>query len=100
MVLVSYVQDLSVFEHMCYMNVIVHNVISIKWLCLQFVDSDNVLSNRETIQLLMDERLPIVSPMLSSRTTYSNFWSAINADVSSNVTYLSDILNAFSNNRY
>uniref|UniRef100_A0A8C4WZZ5 Glycosyl transferase family 25 domain-containing protein n=1 Tax=Eptatretus burgeri TaxID=7764 RepID=A0A8C4WZZ5_EPTBU len=45
-----------------------------------FVDSDNVLSNRETIQLLMDERLPIVSPMLSSRTTYSNFWSAINAD--------------------
>ncbi|XP_030630612.1 procollagen galactosyltransferase 2 [Chanos chanos] len=42
-----------------------------------FVDSDNLLTNEQTLTQLMAENLTLVSPMLESRTLYSNFWCGI-----------------------
>ncbi|KAJ0032358.1 hypothetical protein NQD34_002439 [Periophthalmus magnuspinnatus] len=39
-----------------------------------FVDSDNLLTNPQVLNLLMAENLTIVAPMLESRSLYSNFW--------------------------
>nr|XP_013817347.1 PREDICTED: procollagen galactosyltransferase 1 [Apteryx mantelli mantelli] len=44
-------------------------------LCLlQFVDADNILTNPDTLGLLMAENKTVVAPMLDSRAAYSNFW--------------------------
>ncbi|XP_040180703.1 inactive glycosyltransferase 25 family member 3 [Rana temporaria] len=42
-----------------------------------FTDADNVLTNDQTIQLLMAENKTLVAPMLDSQTGYSNFWCEI-----------------------
>ncbi|XP_036410516.1 procollagen galactosyltransferase 2-like isoform X2 [Megalops cyprinoides] len=39
-----------------------------------FVDSDNLLTNPRVLTLMMAENLTLVTPMLESRTLYSNFW--------------------------
>uniref|UniRef100_A0A8C5MHE2 procollagen galactosyltransferase n=1 Tax=Leptobrachium leishanense TaxID=445787 RepID=A0A8C5MHE2_9ANUR len=39
-----------------------------------FADADNFLTNPQTLNLLISENMTIVSPMLESRTLYSNFW--------------------------
>ncbi|CAL1593921.1 unnamed protein product [Knipowitschia caucasica] len=39
-----------------------------------FVDSDNLLTNPQTLNLLMGENLTVVAPMMQSRSLYSNFW--------------------------
>uniref|UniRef100_A0A8C6SBZ4 Collagen beta(1-O)galactosyltransferase 2 n=1 Tax=Neogobius melanostomus TaxID=47308 RepID=A0A8C6SBZ4_9GOBI len=39
-----------------------------------FVDSDNLLTNPQALNLLMAENLTVVAPMLESRSLYSNFW--------------------------
>ncbi|KAM3865630.1 procollagen galactosyltransferase 2-like [Diretmus argenteus] len=41
---------------------------------LQFVDSDNLLTNRWVLTDMMAENLTLVAPMLESRVLYSNFW--------------------------
>ncbi|XP_075416817.1 inactive glycosyltransferase 25 family member 3 isoform X2 [Tenrec ecaudatus] len=42
-----------------------------------FADTDNILTNNRTLQLLIDQGLPVVAPMLDSQTYYSNFWCGI-----------------------
>ncbi|XP_049751830.1 inactive glycosyltransferase 25 family member 3 isoform X1 [Elephas maximus indicus] len=42
-----------------------------------FADTDNILTNNQTLQLLMEQGLPVVAPMLDSQTYYSNFWCGI-----------------------
>ncbi|KAH0628959.1 hypothetical protein JD844_010627 [Phrynosoma platyrhinos] len=39
-----------------------------------FVDSDNLLTNPDTLGLLIAENKTVVAPMLDSRAAYSNFW--------------------------
>ncbi|XP_077694395.1 procollagen galactosyltransferase 1 isoform X3 [Eretmochelys imbricata] len=39
-----------------------------------FVDADNLLTNPDTLGLLMAENKTVVAPMLDSRAAYSNFW--------------------------
>ncbi|NWZ30784.1 GT251 galactosyltransferase, partial [Asarcornis scutulata] len=48
---------------------------------LQFVDADNVLTNPDTLGLLMAENKTVVAPMLDSRAAYSNFWCGMTAQV-------------------
>ena len=49
--------------------------------CPQFVDADNVLTNPDTLGLLMAENKTVVAPMLDSRAAYSNFWCGMTAQV-------------------
>ncbi|KAM4695808.1 inactive glycosyltransferase 25 family member 3 [Rhinophrynus dorsalis] len=42
-----------------------------------YVDADNVLTNDQTLQLLIAENKTIVAPMLDSQTGFSNFWCGI-----------------------
>ncbi|XP_006834889.1 PREDICTED: probable inactive glycosyltransferase 25 family member 3 [Chrysochloris asiatica] len=42
-----------------------------------FADTDNILTNNQTLKLLMEQGLPVVAPMLDSQTYYSNFWCGI-----------------------
>ncbi|XP_054357041.1 inactive glycosyltransferase 25 family member 3 isoform X3 [Pongo pygmaeus] len=42
-----------------------------------FADTDNILTNNQTLRLLMGQELPVVAPMLDSQTYYSNFWCGI-----------------------
>lgn len=46
---------------------------------LLFVDADNVLTNPDTLGLLMAENKTVVAPMLDSRAAYSNFWCGMTA---------------------
>ncbi|KAM8793865.1 procollagen galactosyltransferase 1 [Eudromia elegans] len=39
-----------------------------------FLDADNILTNPDTLALLMAENKTVVAPMLDSRAAYSNFW--------------------------
>lgn len=48
---------------------------------LQFVDSDNLLTNPQVLNLLMAENLTLVAPMLESRSLYSNFWCGMTPQV-------------------
>lgn len=48
---------------------------------LQFVDSDNLLTNPRMLSLLMAENLTLVAPMMESRSLYSNFWCGITPQV-------------------
>ncbi|XP_059115924.1 inactive glycosyltransferase 25 family member 3 [Peromyscus eremicus] len=42
-----------------------------------FADTDNILTNNQTLRLLTERHLPVVAPMLDSQTYYSNFWCGI-----------------------
>ncbi|XP_050011238.1 inactive glycosyltransferase 25 family member 3 isoform X2 [Alexandromys fortis] len=42
-----------------------------------FADTDNILTNNQTLRLLTARQLPVVAPMLDSQTYYSNFWCGI-----------------------
>ncbi|NXT52331.1 GT251 galactosyltransferase, partial [Pluvianellus socialis] len=46
---------------------------------LLFLDADNVLTNPDTLGLLMAENRTVVAPMLDSRAAYSNFWCGMTA---------------------
>lgn len=47
----------------------------------QFADTDNILTNNQTLRLLIEQGLPVVAPMLDSQTYYSNFWCGITPQV-------------------
>lgn len=51
-------------------------------LSLQFADTDNVLTNPDTLNLLIAENKSVVAPMLDSTGAYSNFWCGITPQVS------------------
>ncbi|XP_073397174.1 LOW QUALITY PROTEIN: inactive glycosyltransferase 25 family member 3 [Dendrobates tinctorius] len=42
-----------------------------------FIDADNVLTNVQTVQLLMALNKTLVAPMLDAQTGFSNFWCGI-----------------------
>ncbi|KAM6182739.1 inactive glycosyltransferase 25 family member 3 isoform 2-T2 [Erethizon dorsatum] len=42
-----------------------------------FADTDNILTNNQTLRFLTEQGLPVVAPMLDSQTYYSNFWCGI-----------------------
>uniref|UniRef100_A0A8C4GF06 Si:ch211-13f8.2 n=1 Tax=Dicentrarchus labrax TaxID=13489 RepID=A0A8C4GF06_DICLA len=42
-----------------------------------FVDSDNLLTNRQILSDMIAENLTIVAPMLESKSLYSNFWCGV-----------------------
>lgn len=48
---------------------------------LQFADTDNILTDNQTLKLLIERQLPVVAPMLDSQTYYSNFWCGITPQV-------------------
>lgn len=47
----------------------------------QFVDSDNLLTNRQVLSDMIAENLTIVAPMLESKGLYSNFWCGVTPQV-------------------
>lgn len=47
----------------------------------KFADTDNILTNNQTLRLLLGQGLPVVAPMLDSQTYYSNFWCGITPQV-------------------
>lgn len=44
-----------------------------------FVDADNLLTNPNTLSLLIAENKTVVAPMMESRAAYSNFWCGMTA---------------------
>lgn len=44
---------------------------------MQFVDADAFLTEKQSLKILIEKKLPIVSPMLLSDGLYSNFWYGI-----------------------
>lgn len=54
---------------------------SVTSLSSQFADTDNILTNNQTLRLLIEQGLPVVAPMLDSQTYYSNFWCGITPQV-------------------
>ncbi|XP_069465242.1 inactive glycosyltransferase 25 family member 3 [Ambystoma mexicanum] len=42
-----------------------------------FADTDSILTNDQTLHLLMAENRSVIAPMLDSQTYYSNFWCGI-----------------------
>lgn len=48
---------------------------------LQFVDTDSILTNNQTLKFLMAQNKSVVAPMLDSQTFYSNFWCGITPQV-------------------
>ncbi|XP_029309726.1 LOW QUALITY PROTEIN: procollagen galactosyltransferase 2-like [Cottoperca gobio] len=42
-----------------------------------FVDTDNLLTNRQVLSDMMAENLTVVAPMLESKSLYSNFWCGV-----------------------
>lgn len=47
----------------------------------KFADTDNILTNKQTLRLLIEQGLPVAAPMLDSQTYYSNFWCGITPQV-------------------
>eukprot|EP00062_Callorhinchus_milii_P026499 gi/632988676/ref/XP_007883240.1/ PREDICTED: procollagen galactosyltransferase 1 [Callorhinchus milii] len=45
-----------------------------------FVDADNVLTNVDTLNLLIAENKTVIAPMLDSRSAYSNFWCGMTSE--------------------
>ncbi|KAK1334087.1 hypothetical protein QTO34_005087 [Cnephaeus nilssonii] len=46
-----------------------------------FADTDNILTNNQTLRLLVEQGLPVAAPMLDSQTYFSNFWCGITPQV-------------------
>ncbi|KAJ8339021.1 hypothetical protein SKAU_G00358070 [Synaphobranchus kaupii] len=44
---------------------------------LLYADTDNILTNPETLNLLVAENKSVIAPMLDSQTAYSNYWCGI-----------------------
>ncbi|CAM9150631.1 unnamed protein product, partial [Bubo scandiacus] len=42
-----------------------------------FIDADNLLTNPQTLNLMIAENKTLVAPVLESRSLYCNFWCGI-----------------------
>ncbi len=58
-----------------------YEIINETRVCLQTVDCDNLLTNRDVLWKLMRENKTMVAPMLESRAAYSNFWCGMTSQV-------------------
>lgn len=47
----------------------------------QYVDTDSILTNNQTLKFLVAQNKSVVAPMLDSQTFYSNFWCGITPQV-------------------
>lgn len=47
----------------------------------QYADTDNILTNPDTLKLLIAENKSVIAPMLHSQGAYSNFWCGITPQV-------------------
>lgn len=47
----------------------------------QYADTDNILTNPDTLNLLIAENKSVIAPMLHSQGAYSNFWCGITPQV-------------------
>lgn len=47
----------------------------------QYADTDNILTNADTLKLLIGENKSVIAPMLHSQGAYSNFWCGITPQV-------------------
>lgn len=47
----------------------------------QYADTDNILTNADTLNLLIAENKSVIAPMLHSQGAYSNFWCGITPQV-------------------
>lgn len=50
---------------------------------IQYADTDNILTNPESLNLLIAENKSVITPMLDSPGAYSNYWCGITPQVSS-----------------
>ncbi|MGH0174116.1 UNVERIFIED_CONTAM: hypothetical protein FKN15_066324 [Acipenser sinensis] len=57
-----------------------------------FADADNLLTNRQVLNLMIAENKTIVAPMLDSRTLYSNFWAATDHNIDNTTALLREWL--------
>lgn len=48
----------------------------------QYADTDNILTNPETLNLMIAENKSVIAPMLDSQGAYSNYWCGITPQVS------------------
>lgn len=48
----------------------------------QYADTDNILTNPDTLNLLIAENKSVIAPMLDSQGGYSNYWCGITPQVS------------------
>ncbi|XP_048457988.1 procollagen galactosyltransferase 2-like [Rhincodon typus] len=65
----------SRFAHMMKLRQTALKTAREKWAdYILFVDTDNLLTNEQTLNLMIAENLTVVGPMLDSNTLYSNFW--------------------------
>ncbi|XP_067846831.1 procollagen galactosyltransferase 2-like [Heptranchias perlo] len=70
----------SRFSHVMKLRQTALNTAREKWAdYILFVDTDNLLTNEQTLNLMIAENLTVVAPMLDSRTLYSNFWCGMTA---------------------
>ncbi|XP_041090254.1 procollagen galactosyltransferase 2 isoform X1 [Polyodon spathula] len=44
---------------------------------IMYVDTDNILTNPQTLSLMIAENKSVMAPMLDSQTAYSNYWCGI-----------------------
>lgn len=49
---------------------------------LQYADTDNILTNPDTLNLMIAENKSVIAPMLDSQGAYSNYWCGITPQVS------------------
>ncbi len=49
----------------------------------QYADTDNILTNPDTLNLMIAENKSVIAPMLDSQGAYSNYWCGITPQVSS-----------------
>lgn len=65
----------SRFSHMMKLRQMALKTAREKWAdYILFVDTDNFLTNEQTLNKLIAENLTVVAPMLDSSSLYSNFW--------------------------
>ncbi|NXU76800.1 GT252 galactosyltransferase, partial [Oreotrochilus melanogaster] len=68
----------SRFTHIMKLRQAALNAAREKWAdYILFIDADNLLTNPQTLNLLIAENKTLVAPMLESRSLYSNFWCGI-----------------------
>lgn len=54
----------------------------------QFADTDNIITNSDTLNLLIAENKSVIAPMLDSPGAYSNYWCGITPQVSTILDYI------------
>ncbi|XP_062870204.1 probable inactive glycosyltransferase 25 family member 3 [Trichomycterus rosablanca] len=66
------------YEHVMKLKQAALNFAKKRWAdYILFADTDNILTNPDTLNLLMAENKSVIAPMLDSQSAYSNYWCGI-----------------------